>query len=66
MEQQVFKCQGLVEHGLNSNHSMIMEFTRDHKLDAKNIGEAIFKLHEKIKHLQAQIYDPQNQNWIQI
>src|SRR3954469_15546966 len=62
MEQQVFKCQGMVERGLNSNHMMIAEFTNNHKLDADNIGEAIFKLHEKIEHLQAQIYDLQNQN----
>ena len=57
MEQQVFKCQGMVERGLNSNHMMIAEFTNKHKLDADNIGETIFKLHEKIEHLQAQIYD---------
>ena len=63
MEQQVFKCQGMVERGLNSNHMMIAEFTNNHKLDAKNIGETIFKLHEKIEHLQAQIYDLQNQNY---
>src|SRR3989337_1453192 len=62
MEQQVFKCQGMVERGLKTNHMMITKFTNNHKLDAKNIGEAIFKLHEKIEHLQAQIYDPQNQN----
>src|SRR3990170_7054956 len=62
MEQQVFKCQGMVECGLNANHMMIAEFTNNHKLDAKNIGETIFKLHEKIEHLQAQIYDLQNQN----
>ena len=53
MEQQVFKCQEMVEHGLDSNHIMIMEFTNNHKLDDKNIGEAIFKLHEKIERLQA-------------
>ena len=53
MEQQVFKCQGMVERGLNANHMMIAEFTNNHKLDAKNIGETIFKLHEKIEHLQA-------------
>ena len=41
---------------------MIAEFTNNHKLDAKNIGETIFKLHKKIEHLQAQIYDLQNQN----
>ena len=62
MEQQVFKCQGMVERGLDANYMMIAEFTNNHKLDAKNIGEAIFKLHEKIKHLQPQIYDLQNQN----
>ena len=62
MEQQVFKCQEMVERGLDSNHMMIAEFTNNHKLDAKDIGEAIFKLHEKIEHLQAQIYDLQNQN----
>ena len=53
MEQQVFKCKEMVECGLDSNHIMITEFTSNHKLDVKNIGEAIFKLHEKIEHLQA-------------
>ena len=62
LEQQVFKCQEMVECGLDCNHIMIMEFTNNYKLDDKNIGEAIFKLHEKIEHLQAQIYDLQNQN----
>ena len=61
-EQEVFKCQEMVERGLDSNHIMITEFTNNHKLDIKDIGEAIFKLHEKIEHLQAQIYDLQNQN----
>ena len=60
MEQLVLKCQGMVEHGLNVNHMMIAEFTHNHKLDAKNIRETICKLHEKIEHLQAQIYDLQN------
>ena len=62
LEQQVLKCQGMMERGLNANHMMTAEFTNNHKLDAKNIGEAIFKLHKKIKHLQAQIYDLQNRN----
>ena len=53
MEQQVFKCQEMVVRGLDANHIMITEFTNNHKLDAKNIGETIFKLHEKIVHLQA-------------
>ena len=62
IEKQVFKCQGMVERGLDANHMMIAEFTNNHKLDAKDIGETIFKLHKKIEHLHAQIYDLQNQN----
>ena len=62
VEQEVFKCQGMVERGLNANQMMIMEFINSHKLHAKVIGETIFKLQEKIEHLQAQIYDLQNQN----
>ena len=52
----------MVERGLDTNHIMITEFTNTAKLDARNIGNTIFKLHEKIEHLQAQIYDLQNQN----
>ena len=62
MEQQVFKCQGMVERGINASHKMLAEFTNNYEPDAKNTEEAIFKLHEKIEHLQAQIYDLQNQN----
>ena len=62
VEQEVFLCKGMVERLLDANHLMFKEFTREHKLDAKNFGEAIFKLHERFKHLQAQIYDLQNQN----
>ena len=51
----------MVERGLDSNHIMITEFTNNHKVDVKDVG-AIFKLHEKNEHLQAQIYDLQNQN----
>ena len=53
MEQQVFKCQGMVERGINASHMMLAEFTNNHKLDAKVNGETIFKLQEKIEHLQA-------------
>ncbi|KAE8768613.1 40S ribosomal protein S5-1 [Hordeum vulgare] len=63
MEQQVFKCQGMVEHGLNANHMMITEFTNKHKIDANDIGKHLSKLCGRIDHLQAQIYDLQNQNF---
>ncbi|KAE8774594.1 40S ribosomal protein S5-1 [Hordeum vulgare] len=63
MEQQVFKCQGMVEHGLNANHMMITEFTNKHKIDANDIGKHLSRLYDRIDHLQAQIYDLQNQNY---
>ncbi|KAE8807241.1 40S ribosomal protein S5-1 [Hordeum vulgare] len=62
MEQQVFKCQGMVERGLNANHMVIMEFTNKHKIDANDIGKHLSMLCDRIDHLQAQIYDMQNQN----
>ena len=37
MNQQVFKCQGMVERGLNANQMMIADFTNKHKVDAKDI-----------------------------
>ncbi|KAE8812792.1 40S ribosomal protein S5-1 [Hordeum vulgare] len=64
MEQQVFKCQGMVERGLNANNMMITDFTNKHKIDANDIGKHLSKLYDRIDHLQAQIYDLQNQNCI--
>ncbi|KAE8805717.1 40S ribosomal protein S5-1 [Hordeum vulgare] len=60
MEQQVFKCQGMVERGLNANHMMIMEFTNKHMIDANDIGKHLSRLYDRIDQLQAQIYDLQN------
>ncbi|KAE8813321.1 40S ribosomal protein S5-1 [Hordeum vulgare] len=62
MEQQVLKCQGMVERGLNANHMMITEFTKKHKINANDIGKHLSRLYDRIDHLQAQIYDLQNQN----
>ncbi|KAE8819265.1 HMG1/2-like protein [Hordeum vulgare] len=62
MEQQVCKCQGMVERGLNANHMMITELTNKHKIDANEIGKHLSSLYDRIDHLQAQIYDLQNQN----
>ncbi|KAM3212677.1 hypothetical protein ACQJBY_065620 [Aegilops geniculata] len=63
VEQEIFKCQGMVEHGLNANQSMITKFNRENKVDNKKIGYAIFKLHDRIDYLQAQVYALQNQNF---
>ncbi|KAE8801596.1 40S ribosomal protein S5-1 [Hordeum vulgare] len=60
MEQQVFKCQGMVERGLNTNHMMITEFTSNHKMDAIDIGKHLSRLYDRVDQLQGQIYDLQN------
>ncbi|KAE8813774.1 40S ribosomal protein S5-1 [Hordeum vulgare] len=62
MEQQVFKCQGMVERGINANHMVITEFTSKHMIDANDIGKNLSRLYDRIDQLQAQIYDLQNQN----
>ncbi|KAE8789164.1 40S ribosomal protein S5-1 [Hordeum vulgare] len=53
MEQQVFKCQGMVEPGLNANHMRITEFTNKHKIDANETGKHLSKLYDRIDLLQA-------------
>ncbi|KAE8811084.1 40s ribosomal protein s5-1 [Hordeum vulgare] len=62
MEQKVFKCEGMVEGGLNANHMMITEFTSNHKMDAIDIGKHLSRLYDRVDQLQGQIYDLQNQN----
>jgi hypothetical protein len=63
VEQEVFLCKGMVERGLTANHSMITEFTHNHKVEGQSMGDIIFKLNERIDYLQGQIYDLQNQNF---
>ncbi|KAE8788351.1 40S ribosomal protein S5-1 [Hordeum vulgare] len=58
VEQEIFKCQEMVERGLSANHSMITYFIRENKIDTKNMGEALFKLQERIENLQAQYLTP--------
>ena len=38
VEQQVFKCQGMVERGLNANQMMITEFTTTTSWMPKSLG----------------------------
>ncbi|KAE8790674.1 40S ribosomal protein S5-1 [Hordeum vulgare] len=63
MEQQVFKCQGMVERGLSANHTMITEFTSNHKMDAIDIGKHLSRLYNRVDQLHGQIYDSQNKNY---
>ncbi|KAE8803362.1 40s ribosomal protein s5-1 [Hordeum vulgare] len=57
MEQQVFKCQRMVEHGLNTNHMMITKFTNKHKMDAIDIGKHLSRLYDRVDQLQGQIVE---------
>ncbi|XP_020178119.1 uncharacterized protein [Aegilops tauschii subsp. strangulata] len=61
VEQEIFKCQGMVEHGLSANHLMIIEFTHDQKVDGRSMKDIVFTFNEQINFLQSQIYDLQNQ-----
>ena len=61
MEQEVFRCKGMVERGLNANHLMIADYTRDLKVDGKSMKDIVFSFYEQINFLQSQIYDLQNQ-----
>ena len=61
MEQDIFKCKGMVERGLNADHLMIADYTRDLKVDGKPIKDIIFSLNEQINFLHSQIHDLQSQ-----
>ena len=51
MEQEVFRYKGMVECGLNANHLMIADYTRDLKVDGKSMKDIIFTLNEQINFL---------------
>ena len=55
MEQEIFKCQKMVERGLSANHSMITEFTRDQTVDGRSVKYIISTLNEQINFLQSQV-----------
>ncbi|KAE8815311.1 40S ribosomal protein S5-1 [Hordeum vulgare] len=42
MEREVFWCKGMVERGLNANHLMIADYTRDLKL--QDVRDSLFLL----------------------
>ncbi|KAE8767458.1 40S ribosomal protein S5-1 [Hordeum vulgare] len=61
MEQEVLWCKGVVERGLNANHLMIADYTRDLKVDGKSMKDIVFSLNEQINFLHSQIHDLQSQ-----
>ncbi|KAE8788370.1 40S ribosomal protein S5-1 [Hordeum vulgare] len=42
VEQEIFKCQVMVERGLSANHSMITDFIWENKLDTKSAWGRFF------------------------
>ncbi|KAE8772510.1 40S ribosomal protein S5-1 [Hordeum vulgare] len=61
VEQEVFRCQGMMERGLGVNETMITEFTRDLKVDGRPLEDILFTLNVQINFLQGQVFDLQNQ-----
>ncbi|KAE8775751.1 40S ribosomal protein S5-1 [Hordeum vulgare] len=59
MEQEVFRCKGVVERGLDANHLMIANYTSDLKLEGKSMKDIVFSLNEQINFLHRQIHDLQ-------
>ncbi|KAE8796108.1 40S ribosomal protein S5-1 [Hordeum vulgare] len=51
VEHEIFRCQGMVERGLSSNHLMITEFTHDQKVDGRSLKDIVFTLNEQINFL---------------
>ncbi|KAE8810211.1 40S ribosomal protein S5-1 [Hordeum vulgare] len=51
MEQEVFPCKGMVEHGINANHLMIAYYTYDLGEDGKSMKDIVFSLNEQINFL---------------
>ncbi|KAE8815863.1 40S ribosomal protein S5-1 [Hordeum vulgare] len=61
MEQEVFRCKGMVERGINANHLMITDYTRDLKVDGKSMKDIVFSLNEQVNFLHSQIHNLQSQ-----
>ena len=58
VEQELFKCQRMVERGLDANHTMITDFLHEQKWESAKVWEAIDRLYVRVEDLQAQIHDP--------
>ncbi|KAE8821707.1 40S ribosomal protein S5-1 [Hordeum vulgare] len=56
VEEEVFRCQGMVECGLSANHTIIMEFSQDLKVDGMSFEDIVFTLNDEINFLQGQFF----------
>ncbi|KAE8779372.1 40S ribosomal protein S5-1 [Hordeum vulgare] len=61
VEEEIFRCQGMVERGLSASHTIITEFTHDLKVDGTPLEDIIFTLNDQINFLQGQVSNLQNQ-----
>ncbi|KAE8782244.1 40S ribosomal protein S5-1 [Hordeum vulgare] len=61
MEQEVFRCKGMLECGLYANNLMIADYTHDLKVDGKSMKDIVFSPNEQINFLHSQIHDLQSQ-----
>ena len=63
VEQELFKCQRMVERGLDANHTMITKLLHEQKWESAKTREAIDRLQVKVEDPQALIYYLHNQNY---
>src|ERR1041384_6298911 len=62
MEQELFKYEKMVEHGVEDNFDMMNKLKAFHKKETEEMLSSLATLEEKLHGIQAQIYDLQNQN----
>src|SRR4051812_5345631 len=62
MEHEVFKYKKVVERNVEDNFDVMNELKAFHKKYMKEMLSSLAALEDKIYEIQAQIYDPQNQN----
>ncbi|KAE8785294.1 40S ribosomal protein S5-1 [Hordeum vulgare] len=63
VEEEIFKCKGMVECGHRANHSMITTFTRENRVGGQPLENIVLKLNTNIDYLQDQICDLRRQNY---
>ncbi|KAE8798042.1 40S ribosomal protein S5-1 [Hordeum vulgare] len=48
VEQEIFKCKGMVEHGLSADHSIIMMFTHENRVGGQPLENIVLNLNDHI------------------
>ncbi|KAE8803689.1 40S ribosomal protein S5-1 [Hordeum vulgare] len=63
VDQEIFKCNGMVERGLSANHSMITAFMHEKRVGGQPFENIVLKLNDCIEYLQYEIYDLECQSY---